>query len=264
MVSNLASTSVASNHGPIKEILMYPTCPDTGITAEIKTPTEASRALSDPDICWLKELQKMRGRVFYTERGQDGSFLSPNGEYIDADPFDSDAYHILLRAAEGPVACARVSLLQNSKPGLIATLLGREQLAQVLNCCGTTWAESCEASRWVVAPEFRNSGLGPRVVAASWALARYLELRTAFVLAGTRFGQDKMLCRMGAQPVPGIPLLPAGRIADEVRLLKFDISAPSQVTRKKIDRTQTSTPLQMPLPVNDRVASSHMSSSWPY
>jgi hypothetical protein len=263
MVTHLGFEPATGNRERSDDIRPCPRCADSGITTEIKTPAEASRALRDPGIGWLRELRQMRGRVIYIERGRDASFLSPDGDYLDADPFDSDAYHILLRAGERLVGCARVSLLRDDKPGYIATLLGREQLAEVLNTIGATWAQSCEASRWVVAPQFRNLGLGPRVVATAWALARSLELRTAFVLAGTQHGQDQMLCRMGAQPVPGIPTLPAGRIGEEVRLLKFENSAPALITRKKIDIRRMLTALQMPLSVNDGVASNSVRSTMP-
>ena len=263
MFHQLRTDLVACNGPQYKRVFLHLPCSQAGITTQIKTPGEAAQALRDPDICWLKEVRKMRGRVIYLERGRDSSFLSQEGDFIDADPFDGDCYHVLLRAAESLVACARVSLVGADKSGMMTTFLGKEAFEQVLNRIGTTWTETCEASRWMVSPEYRNLGLGPRVVAAAWALAKSLGLRTAFVLAGTRHGQDRQLCRMGAQPVPGFPVFPAGHIADDIRLLKFDIAIPAEVTRKKIERARMPIPLQIPLSACEEIASDKMRSKWP-
>jgi hypothetical protein len=201
------------------------------ITTEIKTPTDARQA--DTDGHWLREVREMRGRVMYNERGRNTAFLSADGTYIDADPFDFPAHHVLLRSSQRIVACARVSRLDRRTPGYVSTMLGQEKFDEVLLDLGITLERSCEASRWFVATEFRNLGLGPHVIAASWALACSLNSQTAFALAGTRFGQDRLLCRMGAQPVSGLATIPAGAIDDDVRLLYFNLTAPTRVTERR-------------------------------
>jgi predicted GNAT family N-acyltransferase len=205
------------------------------ITTEIRTPAEALEAQTNPDVHWLGELREMRGRVLYSEGGCNPIFLSANGSPYDADPFDLQAHHILLLASQRIVACARVSPFDCTKPGYVSSFLGQRRLEAILHDLGTTPEFSCEASRWIVAPDCRNLGLGPRVVAASWSLARSLGMHTAFVLAGTRYGQDRMLCRMGAQRVSGVASFPAGVIDDDLRLLYFNVAAPTMMIRKKMD-----------------------------
>jgi hypothetical protein len=86
-----------------------------------------------------------------------------------------------------------------------------------------------------VVPDCRKLGLGRQIVVASWAVARWLGVRAAFVLAGTRSGQDHALCRLGARPIDGLPLFPAPKFDDELRLLHFDVSNPPEPMQKRID-----------------------------
>jgi len=206
------------------------------VVTEIRTPAEALQAEADPSIHWLRELREMRGRVFYYEGCRNPAFLSANGIFSDPDPFDLRTHHVLIRIPQRIVACARVSPLDWSKPGFISTILGKGKFDGILSDLGTPPELSCEGSRWAVVPDFRNQGLGPRVIATSWALARSLGMHTCFVLACTRHGQDQLLCRMGAQPVNGVATLPAaGVINGEHRLLRFNIDPP-KVIRKKFER----------------------------
>jgi hypothetical protein len=202
------------------------------ITMEIRTPAEALEAEANPDIQWLRELREMRGRVIYNEWGRNPVFLSANGTPSDPDPYDLQAHHVLLRLSQRVVACARISPLDCSKPGLISTLLGQKRFDRILRDLGTPPELSCEGSRWVVGKDFRSLGLGPRVVATSWALVRSLGRHIGFVLAGTRYGQDKLLCRLGAQPVHGVPTLSACVVNDEVRLLHFNGDPPKMIRKK--------------------------------
>lgn len=216
------------------------------ITTEIKTPTEALKALRDPRRTWLTDLREMRARVLYSEGGHNPIFLSQSGAYCDVDPFDAYAHHILFRAGQCIVACARVSVLCPDAPGYLASMLGHKRLEEILSDMGISWDRTCEASRWIVAWKFRNLGLGPRVVAAAWALAQSMNMQSAFVMAGTRQCQDDLLCRMGARPVLGIPLIPAMIIDDELRLLHFNMRVPVHRTLKRISaRTSLLSPVSI-------------------
>jgi hypothetical protein len=120
--------------------------------------------------------------------------------------------------------------------GLIA--IGEERLASILWDLGVTRERACEASRWVVVPEFRGE-LGPRIVAASWAVARWLSMDVAFVMAGTRQRQDLVLIRMGARPVRAVPLVRSEIFDDELRLLYFDVLQPRPIMRLQMDEAAT-------------------------
>ena len=206
------------------------------IMTEIRTPAEAIEAAADPNIHWLRELREMRGRVFYHEGCRKPVLLSTNGTFSDADPFDLQAHHVLLRVSQRIVACARISPLDFSKPGFISSVLGRKRFDGLLRDLGVAPEISCEGSRWVVAAEFRDLGLGPRVIATTWALVHSLGRHVGFVLAATQHGQDQLLCRMGAQPVNGVATLPAAGVIDgEHRLLRFN-GDPPRILRKPFDR----------------------------
>jgi hypothetical protein len=223
--------SICNLDNALGEQTIFPIPP---ITIEIRTPADAFEAQANPDVHWLRKLREMRGRVIYGEGGGNPIFLSANGTPYDADPFDLQAHHVLLLAAQRIIACARVSPFDCMKPGYVSSLLGQSRLETVLRDLGTTPEFSCEASRWIVAPDCRNLGLGPRVVAVAWSVARSLGMHTAFVFAGTRFGQDRILCRMGALPVKGVTTLPGGAIDDDLRLLYFNVADPPTMIRKKM------------------------------
>jgi hypothetical protein len=205
------------------------------ITMEVRTPAEAREAEANPNIRWLRELREMRGKVIHDEKPYNLVFRSATGIFSDADPFDLQAHHVLVRISQRIVACARISPLDCSKPGFISTLLGQTRFHRILHDLGTPPELSCEGSRWVVAKDFRSLGLGPRAVAASWALVHSFGRHICFVLAGTRSGQDKLLCRLGAQPVHDVPTLPACDVNDEVRLMYFN-GDPPKVIRKNFER----------------------------
>ena len=92
----------------------------------------------------------------------------------------------------------------------------------------------CEASRWMVMPGFRGH-LGRSLAAALWAASRWLSMDWAIALAGTRNRQDVALIRMGGCPVRLLPVIPSLDFDDELRMLYFDLSRPSELMRQQID-----------------------------
>ena len=135
-----------SNHEKFPVGQMHPSIPL--ITTEIKTPADAREAQADTGGHWLREVHEMRGRVMYNERGRNAAFLSADGTYVDADPFDVQAHHVLLRSSQRIVACARVSRLDRRTPGYVSTMLGQEKFDEVLRDLEIPFEQSCEASRW--------------------------------------------------------------------------------------------------------------------
>jgi hypothetical protein len=182
---------------------------------------------------WLQELREMRGRICYAA-ARHPSFLMPDGSFCDSDPADLEAFHVIARSGGRAVGCARVLPLANAHSSMISTAIGGDRLESVLKALGTTSNKVCEASRWIVLPEFRGQ-LGRRLVAASWAVARWLSMEWAFVLACTRDCQDRALIHMGACPVRGIPLIPSRAFDDNLRLLHFDVLHPSDEMRRQLD-----------------------------
>ena len=207
---------------------------DSSITFELKYPEcrhfELTMDLAPPD--WLVELRHMRGRVLYDEQLRP-SFRRPDGSFDDPDPADLSAYHIIARAGRCIVGCARIVSSENIQSGFIASTLGMQQLQKIFDIVGTHRQEVCEASRWVVVPEFRGE-LGRRIVAASLAVGRWLSIRIAFALAATCRKQDLALIRMGARPVNGLPLFATPISYDKCCLLYFDLMHPSPGMGKQI------------------------------
>ena len=181
---------------------------------------------------WLREVREMRGRVFY-EDGRRPFFRMPDLSFDDPDPADLNSYHVIASAEGRPVGYARIVPFCGSMPGFISSSIGVEKLYSILHTLNTDEAHACEASRWVVVPEFRGR-LGSWMVAASWAIARWLCYDIALVLACTCQKQDLALIRMGARAIDGLPLFPS-RISDDlVRLLYFDVRNPASFMRAKI------------------------------
>jgi len=191
----------------------------------------ADRTSTSPPA-WLSEVREMRGRVFY-DQGRRPFFRFADGSFHDSDPADLHAYHVIARSQGHAVGCARVMPLA-VELGFLSFTIGVERFDRILRDLGTTQERACEAGRWAVVREWRG-GLGHRIVAASWAVARWLGFDVAFVLAFTCEKQDLALIRFGARPITGLPLFPSGISDDELRLLYFDVSHPAESMRKQMD-----------------------------
>jgi hypothetical protein len=182
---------------------------------------------------WLTEVQEMRARTLY-DGGRRPSFQKDDCHFEDADSIDLVAYHVVARSLGQVVGCVRVAPLTRIDSGVVSSAIGEEHLANVLSGLGTTRERTRESSRWIVRPEFRGV-LGPRLVAGSWAIARWLSMDIGLVMAGTRQKQDLALIRMGARPVNGVPLEPCELLDDDLRLLYFDVARPPHFMRRRID-----------------------------
>jgi hypothetical protein len=183
---------------------------------------------------WLAEVREMRARVMY-EQGRRPFFRLADGGFNDPDPVDLKAYHIIARSQSRAIACARLVPLA-VESGFLPFTIGAQRFRHILRDLGTARERACEASRWAVVPEWRGK-LGPRIVAAAGAVARWLALDSVFVLACTCRKQDLALMRLGARAIEGLPLF-ASRISDEdLRLLYFDVSQPSAWMREQMIRS---------------------------
>jgi hypothetical protein len=181
---------------------------------------------------WLTEVREMRGKIFY-DQGRRPFYRLPDGSFHDSDPADLYAYHVIARSQGRAVGYARVMPLEVPL-GFISSIIGIERFEHILRDLGTTQEHACEAARWAVVPEWRG-GLGHRIVAASWAVARWLGFDVAFVLACTCEKQDLALIRFGARPITGLALFPSRISDDELRLLYFDVSHPAESMHRQMD-----------------------------
>jgi hypothetical protein len=182
---------------------------------------------------WLRELRALRGKIFYND-GQRPSFQTADGAFDDPDPTDTSAFHIVGGSEGRAIGCARLlpSILPDS---WLDSVLGRRRLDTILRNLGVNRSQACEGSRWAVAPEGRGT-LGPVIVAATWAVARWLRCSVGLVLACTCRNQDVALIRMGGHPVPGVPLMRSPVSEDYLRLIYFDAMNSPETMRKHLDR----------------------------
>ena len=168
------------------------------------------------ETTWLAEVRQMRGKVLY-DHGRRPSFLRPNDEFDDPDPYDLASHHIVARAGGKVVATLRHTFLSNPHCGMVASILGASCLDAVIRDMGVSRRRVTEFSRWTALREHRGC-IGRRLVAAGWALVRWADC-VGFILAGTRDRQDVALIRMGTRPVPGIPLIHCSDLDDDLRLM---------------------------------------------
>ena len=200
-----------------------------GFTTELRVPHSKCNEASGVSS-WLAELQTMRGEVLF-EQGRRPAFRQSDGTLCDEDPLDREAYHVIVRSRGEIAGCARIMAINRSDSAIVSAL-GRERFDQVINKMGVDPQEVCEASRWIVHPLYRKSGLAWKLVGTSWAVARCLGTKFAFVMAGTRDCQDSALARMGARPVEDAPMIISEIYDDVLRLLYFDVTKPNASMRR--------------------------------
>lgn len=167
---------------------------------------------------WLDEVETFRARMFY-DKGRRPCFRADDGQFVDPDPADLQAYHVIASSDDGLVGCFRVMPLQDGTSGLCERLLGTAGLEDVLARLGVDRAKASEGGGWVVDPSYRRQGLGVRILATGVAVAERLGLKIMLGAVGVRYGQYCLAARLGWRPVPGIDPLPAPEFADEVCLV---------------------------------------------
>jgi hypothetical protein len=167
---------------------------------------------------WLAELRAFRARTLY-DGGRRPNFRAVDGRFWDPDPADLHAHHVLARWSGSVVGAIRLLRLVAPQPGTLERLLGTERLETMIGGLGADRTHAAEAGGWVVDPACRGSLVGKRLVAATVALTWQLGARLWLGAAGTRYGQDRIVARMGVRAVPGVDPLPLPGYADDVRLV---------------------------------------------
>jgi predicted N-acetyltransferase YhbS len=193
-----------------------PTTPATPLRLEARS---VLGTLADPGHAvpsWLAQLRSFRARVLW-DSGRRPTFRAPAGDFVDPDEIDLCAYHLIMResadSADGHdgaldgvdgavVACLRSSPLERLQQSRVreldptgaARLLAERQL---------TDEDVLEGGRLVVDPRWQKSGLAAQLIVAEIALARLLERRLIWGVAGTRGGQSKLFDRFGRSPITG-------------------------------------------------------------
>jgi hypothetical protein len=174
---------------------------------------------------WLAEVRALRGKALF-DRGRRPAFQTQEGVFLDPDPIDFYAFHILTCDGEKLVGCVRVYHFDGSGPAcIVEKILGGTKYRQLFGQA----SEIVEIGRWVVDPEYgttnRDFGLCIQLAAASGALAKAIGEASgtrrgyAICAAGTKDRQDAVLTRMGMAPVPGLEPISRHEYNDDVRIL---------------------------------------------
>jgi hypothetical protein len=171
---------------------------------------------------WLLELSEMRGRVLHAG-GRRPQFHKADGSFIDVDPLDRYAYHILLRSSTYIIGCIRVVPLTSVSICGTESLLGRQGFEQMLVHIGTTRDKIGEVGRWIVAPEYSRFRMGLRLIRGVGVLSKWLGLETVIATVGTRDGQAETLMRSGGRRVPGLSPIKSQKYNDDLVVLTFDL-----------------------------------------
>ncbi|GAA2846085.1 hypothetical protein GCM10010517_02690 [Streptosporangium fragile] len=167
---------------------------------------------------WQCEIRSFRGEVIY-ENGRFPHFRREDGEFDDADEHDGRAYHVLarLRATGQLIASARIAPAESLAPSKVMAL-DQSAATRLLRSEQLRQSDVLEGARWVVHPRHRGQSIGRLLVVASNVLARQLQRKLIWVLAGTAAGQDALLRHFGFwEASPDRHSMP--EVGDAVKLL---------------------------------------------
>jgi hypothetical protein len=179
---------------------------------------------------WVAEVRTLRAAILF-DNGRRPHFKTSDGSYIDADPIDLHAWHILAYSGNRLAGCVRVyPLSSGGPPCLTELLLGEKEFSQALYTLGRNHDNAIEVGRWVVDPALRAQGnlapgIGIQLAAASGALAFALVKQAenadgvAIFSAGSRNRQYLTLSRLGLKPVPGVEAVDSNEYDDVIRVM---------------------------------------------
>jgi len=200
--------------------LSWSVCPPPG-----RAPRESEGVSGN----WMEDVGSLRGSALF-DNGRRPHFQKDD-TFIDEDPIDIHAHHILAYDGGQLVGCVRVYCpAVDAPPCVTETLLGEHTFVLLLEQVGLPRSSVVEIGRWTVDPNHRSSGrLAMRLAAGSAALANALryasETPRDLVLcsAGSIDRQDVMLGRIGLTELPGVEPVYSDKYMDTVRV--FSCSA---------------------------------------
>ncbi len=186
-------------------------------------PDRASDSGQRLSFNWLNDVRSLRGLVLF-DNGRRPHFRTEDGRFVDPDPIDLYAHHILAYDGSRLVGCVRVYRLAVNGPSCVTEeVLGDISFSRFLRGLGTQRTDTVEIGRWIVDPEYRRNGrLGTRLAAASAALAAALgsgsvvQQRAVICSVGTGDQQDSMLRRVGLASVPAAQAVECPNFSDDV------------------------------------------------
>lgn len=215
-------------------------CQDSSVTAESPSQflswqlhppiNESTVGPEKPSPDWLDDVRSLRGAAFFDD-GRRPKFKSDDGRFVDSDPIDFFAWHLLAYAGARLVGCVRVyPMTGDGPPCLTELLVGTEQFSKMLYGLDKRRDNTIEIGRWVVDPALRAKGslapgIGVQLAAGAGSLALALVKQSeesngvAIFSAGSRDRQFQMLSRLGLKPVSGIEPVTSAEFHDVIRVM---------------------------------------------
>jgi Acetyltransferase (GNAT) domain len=189
--------------------------PSQFLSWQLRSPQRDSSGSNWKPPGWLNEVRSLRGSVLF-DHGRRPGFKTKEGHYVDLDPIDPYAYHVLAYDGATLAGCVRIYPLAADGPRcLTETLIGEKGFSEMLMSLGSSRDETFEIGRWVTNSALKThlglaATIGLQLAAGAGVLALALANHAGFsnglVLSsvGTRDGQDLLLSRFGLTAVPGI------------------------------------------------------------
>ena len=188
-------------------------------------PERVARESDDVASNRMNDVRSFRGSVLF-DNGRRPHFQTKDGTFLDDDPADTYAHHILTYHGERLVGCVRVYCPGvDTPPCVTETLLGEHAFVLMLEKLGLQRLGVVEIGRWMVDPDHRSSGgLAAQLAASSAALANALKYASetprdiVLCSVGTIDRQDAMLGRIGLTELRGVNQIYCSNYEDIVRV----------------------------------------------
>jgi hypothetical protein len=172
----------------------------------------------------------LRGSALF-DNGRRPHFRTNDGSYVDPDPIDVHAYHLLAYEGATLAGCVRIYPLFGDGPCCVTeTLLGDEAFSEMLVNLGSCRDETLEIGRWVGNRALRSNynlrtSIGVQLAAGAGAVARSIAMHAGFrhglalFSVGTRDRQDAILSRFGLVRVPGVEPVRCDHYDDDIQVM---------------------------------------------
>lgn len=123
------------------------------------------------------------------------------------------------RASTHAIGSIRLVPIDTPAGSVTEDAVGRQPFSRALARMRVQRQHAAECGRWIVAPEWRNTLVGMRLVAGIIAIGRRLGYRMLIGPTGVRDGQASLLTAIGMRPLPCLPRVHVPRYDDELDVL---------------------------------------------
>jgi hypothetical protein len=199
-----------------------------GVPTRFNRPAVDARTHSD----LIFGVQKLRGMAL-RECGEMSTRLTSDGRHVQKSDYDS--WHVLLLNGEQELlGCARYRPVQNGTEDFSAchsALAQTQRYGPALRSAIDRFVARAklrrkqygEAGGWALRPEVRGSTAAINIALMTLALSENLNCGLGLTTATRNHHSAAMLCRIGANPVPGFPAYYEPKFGSVIEILHFDL-----------------------------------------